>query len=221
MSQASRPSSRSTGLSDDPLENLSAWFQLNQKPILIAVGVVTISAAAIFGYRWMDGNKRTAASNALYKATAPLGEGKLAETAVELQKVVQRFGGTPSGSQAAMMLGQVYYDQLKFAEGIAALEKAKGSAGSAFEASIEALIAVGYEAQSKPEIAARHYALAATASKFPLDKAANQANQARNLTLAGKTAEARKLWEELAKNEDLPFAQEAQVRLGELSGAGK
>jgi predicted negative regulator of RcsB-dependent stress response len=169
----------------------------------------------------MDASKRADASNALYKATAPLQEGKLPETAIELEKVVKRFGGTPSGSQAAMMLGQVYFDQQKYAEGIAALEKSKGAAGSTFEASIEALIAVGYEAQGKFEVAAEHYGRAAAAAKFPLDKGANQANQARNLTLAGKTLESRKIWEELTKNEDLPYAQEAQVRLGELLGAGK
>ena len=64
-------------------------------------------------------------------------------------------------------------------------------------------------------------AKAASAARYPMDKGAHQAAQARNLTSAGKLAEARKLWEELAKNEELPFAQEAQVRLGELAGAGK
>ena len=119
------------------------------------------------------------------------------------------------------MLGQVYYDQQKYTDGVTALEKLKGSVGSGFEASIEALIAVGYESQGKYDLAAEHYGKAASAARFPMDKGANEANQARNLTSAGKTAEARKIWEALTKNEDLPFAQEALVRLGELSGAGK
>ncbi len=218
MSQGSRSSA---GLSDDPFENVTAWFQANQKPILVAVGVVAISAAAIFGYRWMDSGKRNDASTALYRAILPLQQGKAAEAQVELERVVQRFSGTPSGSQAVMLLGQAYFDQQKYPEGIAMLEKAKGAAGGAFAASIEALIAVGYESQGKFELAAEHFAKAANASKFPIDKAANQANQARNFTAAGRSADARKLWEELAKNEDLPFAQEAQVRLGELAGLGK
>jgi hypothetical protein len=37
---------------------------------------------------------------------------------------------------------------------------------------------------------------------------------------AGKNTEARKIWEELAKS-DGPSSQEANVRLGELDGAGK
>lgn len=221
MSQASRSSASTAGLSDDPIENLTSWLQVNQKPIVTIVGVAAISAAAIFGYRWMDGNKRQDASNALYRATVPLQEGKFPQAQVELEKVVKRYAGTPSGSQAALLLSQAYYDLQKYAEGIAALEKAKGSAGSAFQSSMEALIAVGYESQGKFDLAAEHNGKAAASAKFPLDKAANEANQARNLTSAGKTAEARKIWEQLTKLEGLPFAQEAQVRLGELSGLNK
>ncbi len=220
MAQASR-STASSGLSDDPIENLTTWLQLNQKPILAVVGVIALGAAAIFGYRAMDASKRTAANNDLYKATAPMMEGKLPEAQAALEKVAQRYSGTASGSQAALLLAQVFYDQQKFAEGIAALEKAKGSAGSEFGTSVEALIAAGYESQGKFEQAAEHFAKAASAARFPLDKAANQASQARSLTMAGKPADARKIWEELAKQEDLPFAQEAQVRMGELAGAGK
>ena len=221
MAQATRTSSTSVRLSDDPIENASAWLQVNQKPIMIGIGIIAISAAAIFGYRWMDANKRTEANNELYRATAPLAEGRLPEAQTALERVVKRFGGTSSGNQASLLLAQVLYEQKKFAEGIASLEDARGSAGSEFVAPIEAMMGVGYESQGKFDEAAEHYGKAASAAKFPLDRATNQAQQARNLTLAGKPAEARKLWEELAKAEDLPFAQEAQIRLGELAGAGK
>jgi predicted negative regulator of RcsB-dependent stress response len=211
----------SAGLSDDPIENLTGWIQANQKPIVALIGIAAVSAAAIFGYRWLDSSKRVRASDALYRATEPLSQGKLPEAQAALERVVKSYGGTPSGAQAGMLLGQVYYDQQKYPEGIAVLEKLRGSVGRTFEASVEALIAVGYESQGKLDQAAEHYGLAANAAQFPLDKGANHANQARTLTIAGKTAEARKIWEDLTKNEDLPFAQEAQVRLGELAGLGK
>ena len=221
MAQATRTSSTSVGLSDDPIENASAWLQVNSKAITIGIGIIAVSAAAIFGYRWMDANKRTEANNELYRATAPLSEGRFPEAQTALERVVKRFGGTSSGNQASLLLAQVMFEQKKYAEGIASLEQSKGSAGSEFSAAFEAMIAVGYESQGKFDQAAEHYGKAASSAKFPMDRASNQAQQARNLTLAGKSAEARKLWEELAKQEDLPFAQEAQVRLGELAGAGK
>lgn len=209
------------GLSDDPIENISGWLQANQKPILIGVGVVAISVAAVFGYRWMDANKRVEANNELYAATAPMQEGKWPEAQTALQRVAQRFSGTASGAQAVLLLSQVMYEQQKYAEGIAALEKGKGSAGGDFAASFESLIAVGYESQKQFDKAAEHYGRAASAARFKMDKGQHQASQARNLMAAGKTAEAKALWEELAKDESLPFAQEAQVRIGELVGAGK
>lgn len=206
---------------DDPIENLVVWVQANQKSVLTGAVVVALSVAAVYGYRWMDANKRVEANAALYKATEPMMQGQLPAAETALGNVVRRFGGTSSGAQAALLLGQVMYDQKKFAEGIEAMEKAKGSAGSDFEASFEAMIAAGYESESKFEQASEHYAKAASAAKFPMDKAANQAAQARSLVAAGKLSEARAIWEELAKQEDFPFAQEAQVRLGELAGAGK
>ncbi len=221
MAQAPRTTSSAVGLSDDPIENLSGWFQVNQKPILIGIGAVALSVAAIFGYRWMDANKKVAANNELYAATAPMQSGKMPEAQAMLEKVAQKFNGTASGAQAVMLLAQVLYEQKKYPEGIAALEKAKGSAGADFAAPFEALIATGFESQSKFAEAAEHYGKAAAAARFPMDKGAHQAAQARNLTAAGKLAEARALWESLAKDEDLPFAQEAQVRLGELTGTGK
>ncbi len=219
MAQA--PRSSTVGLSDDPIENLTGWLQANQKPILAGIGVVAISVAAVFGYRWMDANKKIDANNELYAATAPMQEGKLPEAQAALQRVAQKFSGTASGAQAVLLLAQVLYEQQKYAEGIAALEKAKGAAGSEFSAPFEAMIATGYESQSKFEQAAEHYGKAAASARFPMDKGAHQAAQARNLMSAGKSAEAKALWAALASQEDLPFAQEAQVRIGELVGAGK
>ena len=219
MAQAPRTST--VGLSDDPIENLTGWLQAYQKPIVIGIGVVAVSVAAIMGYRWMDANKRIDANNELYAATGPMQEGKFPEAQTALQRVAQRYSGTASGSQAVMLLAQVLYEQQKYAEGIAALEKGKGSAGRDFDASFEALIATGYESQSKFEQAAEHYGKAAAAARFPMDKGANQAAQARNLMAAGKLAESKALWEALAKDEGTPFAQEAQVRIGELIGTGK
>ena len=218
---ATRGSSHSSGLSDDPIENVTSWMQLNQKAILAGIGAISVVTLAIVGYRYMDASKRTEASNELYKATAPMAQGKLPEAQAALEKVVKRYDGTSSGSQAALLLAQVLFDQKKYQDGITLLEKARGSAGSDFSASTEALIATGYESLGKHEQAAEHYGLAASAAKFPLDKGSNQASQARSLTTAGKFADARRIWEALSKQEDMPYAQEAQVRLGELAAQGK
>lgn len=221
MAQATRNTGTSAGssasLSDDPIESVTTWLQLNSKPILMAVGGIAVAAAAVMVYRSSTASTREKASAALYAAQTPFVQGKLPEAQKELEKVATRFGSTASGQQAAVLLGQVLYDQNKVDEGIKALEKALAGASPDFKASIEALIAAGYEQKKDMAKAAEHYGKAAAAAPFKGEKYNQQANQARSLMAAGKDEDARKIWEELAKLDGEPIQQEANVRLGELA----
>ncbi len=220
MAQSSRSASSSSSLSDDPMEKLGDWFQSNSRPIGMAVGGVAVAALAIFGYRSYSSGQNSKASTALYAAQAPMAQGNFAEASKTLEKVANGYSGTASGQQAVLLLSQALYEQKKYAEGIASLEKSVGGASADFKASMESMIAVGYELQGKLAEAATHYAKASMAAKFENDKSSYKASEARSLMAAGKNADAKKIWEELAKT-DSPVAQEANVRLGELAGAGK
>jgi predicted negative regulator of RcsB-dependent stress response len=220
MAQSSRSASSSSSLSDDPLEKFGDWLQSNSRPIGMAVGGVAVAALAIFGYRSYSTSQNVKASTALYAAQAPMAQGKIEEATKALDKVATGYSGTASGQQAALLLAQALFDQKKYAEGVASLEKAVGGASADFKASMESMIAVGYELQGKLADAAVHYGKASTAAKFANDKNSYKAFEARSLMAAGKNTEARIIWEELAKS-DGQSAQEANVRLGELAGAGK
>lgn len=221
MAQATRTPGTSAGssasLSDDPIETVTTWFQVNSKPILMAVGGIAVAAAAVLVYRNTTASTREKASAALYQAQAPFTEGKMAEAEKALATVATRYASTASGQQAAILLGQVYFEQKKVDEGIKSLEKALGSSTADFKASIEAMIASGYELKSDMTKAAEHYAKAAAAAQFPADKHSYEAAQARSLMVAGKNAEAKKIWEALALLDGDAMQQEANVRLGELA----
>jgi len=58
--------------------------------------------------------------------------------------------------------------------------------------------------------------LAADVTRFPADKAEYRASAARSYAAAGKVAEAKAIWTDLAKDDTGPMAAEARVRLGEL-----
>lgn len=219
MAQSSRSSSSSASLSDDPMEKLGDWLQVNSRPIGMAVGGIAVVALAVFGYRSYSAGQSTKASTALYAAQAPLSQGKFDEATKALEKVATGYAGTASGQQAALLLAQALFEQKKYAEGIASLEKSVGGASADFKSSMESMIAVGYELQGKLADAASHYAKASAAAKFENDRNSYKAFEARSLMAAGKGAEAKKIWEELAKSET-PAAQEANVRLGELAGSG-
>jgi predicted negative regulator of RcsB-dependent stress response len=216
MAQATR-SVPSAPTSDDPIESISTWLQSNGKLIGGVVAGAAAVAVLIFGYRSYSESTREKASQALYKAQGPFSEGKLDEARAELEKVASRYGSTASGQQASVLMAQVLYEQKKYDDGIKALEKAVGSATADFKASMEAMIAAGYEMKSAWGEAATHYGKAAAASPFAADKHQYEAAQARSLTSGGKLSEARKLWETLSALDGDPVQQEANVRLGELS----
>jgi predicted negative regulator of RcsB-dependent stress response len=219
MAQATRTSAHTAGLSDDPLENASDWFNANRKTITIVVSVIAAVALLIFLYRSMDASKREKASTALAQAQQTLASADPASAESQLERVAKNFSGTAAGHQAVLLLAQVRYDAGKHAEGIAGLESALGSAGDDFKASFEGMIAMGYEAQGKRDEAAAHYAKAADAARFDGEKAGYRASQARQLMAGGKMAEAKPIWEDLLNREDPAYAREAAIRLGEIAGA--
>jgi predicted negative regulator of RcsB-dependent stress response len=217
MAQATRTTTPSASLSDDPIENISTWFQLNSRPIMYGLGAVAVAAAAIFLYRSTAASNREKASAALYAAQGPFSEGKFDEARVALEKVSSRYSGTASGQQAAILLAQVFFEEKKYDEGIKALEGALGSATADFKSSIESMIAAGHELKGNMAEAANHYGKAAAVAQFPADKHTYEAAQARSLMSAGKNAEAKKIWETLAVLDGESVQQEANVRLGELA----
>lgn len=221
MAQAPRSTGSSLDLSEDPIENATAWFRANQKPTLYVLGAVLVTSAAIYLYRATNANTREKASAALYQAEAPLAAGKLAEAQAALQKVATRYASTSAGQQAALLLAQVFFDQKQYDAGIKSLETAAGGASPDFAASMEGLIAMGYDAKGDFGKAAEHFAKASGLAKFALDKGQYRASQARSLMSGNKLDDAKKIWEDLALDEGMAVAQEAKVRLGEIAGSAK
>jgi predicted negative regulator of RcsB-dependent stress response len=222
MAQASRTAPRSSSVyTDDPLENAITWLRIHSKPIALVVGGIVLPAAAIMVYRASEASKRERAFDALYAAQGPISEGKLTEAGSELRKVIQRYGGTSAGQQAVLLLAQLEFEQNRYDEGIAVLQSARGSASREFAASMDALIAAGHEGAGNHDQAAEAFAKAASSAVHASDRAQYEAAQARALMSAGKLTEARAIWSRLAEDESQPVSQEAQVRLGEIIGAGK
>ena len=117
-----------------------------------------------------------------------------------------------------------YYDQQKYADGLAALQHASTSgSATAFAPAIESIMGDGYAQQGKYKEAASHFAAAADRSPYPLEQARLRANAARAYANAGDVAAAVALWRPLAEDPKSGEAQEARLRLGELTAkaAGK
>lgn len=184
---------------------------------IAALGVVAIAGAAGL-YTRSQGIKAERAAQALAEAQRSLGAGNAPLAQTDLQKMVSRYEGTPSAAYGSLLLAQLLYDQGKPAEGLKILTDLERS-GPPKEMlhSVYALLAAGYEQQGKPAAAAARYMSASENAAFELTQANYKADAARAYTAAGNKEQARKLWTELSADPTAPLAQEARVRLGELT----
>ena len=169
--------------------------------------------------------KRRNADRGLNQAKQSISAGNAALAESDLQKVANRYTGTPAGAQAAMLLAQMYFDQAKAPEGLKTLEPYQsGSTSGSSLAAVWVLTGDGQVLSGKPDDAAKSYQKAADATALPGEKAIYLSKSARALMLAGKNEDARKLWERLATDPTaVSVRNEAEVRLGELMAkpAGK
>ena len=202
----------------DTAESFADWARLHTRQL--AIGGVAIAAVAVAAVLYA-GNERSKAGRAeaaLVAAQQPLATNDFAAAERELARVSSQYDGTVGGTQAALLLARVMYEQGKFKEGIAVLEKLDAD-GKQDQVAAQTLIAGGHEGLRQFAEAAKAYEAAAAAAEFPADRDNLRANAARAYGLAGNAAEAKRLWTELAADESGAVAGEARVRLGELAGA--
>jgi tetratricopeptide (TPR) repeat protein len=200
---------------EDRSESVFGWVNDHWRQLLGGAAVIAALAGGVALWERSQGMKSQRAEQALLDAQRSVVSGNLPLAQSDLQKVVDRYEGTPAEARARIVLAQVLYDQGKYGEGIAKLAPAAQSKTDG--AAAEALIAAGYEGEGKFKEAAEHYAKAASLAPLAVDRSAYRASAARSYARAGDVTAAKKIWSELAQEPDGPAAGEARVRLGELS----
>jgi predicted negative regulator of RcsB-dependent stress response len=198
---------------DSPTE----WVMLHKREVTWGVIALAAIVLGLWYYERSQTLRAQRAESQYYQARQAAATGNVLLAASDLQKVATRYEGTRGGAEAALTAAQLMYDQKKYKEGIAVLENAQTKAPEDFKASVHVLKAGGYEELKDFVNAASQYKLAATATRFPADKAQYQAAAARDYMAAGKSDEAKAIWTELGKDDAGPMAAEARVRLGEVS----
>lgn len=201
---------------DDRTEGLMEWAEAHSRHLTIAAVAIVVLAGAGWFYAKSRQVQARNASAALSEAELALTSGNLPLAQSSLQQVVSRYGGTPSGNQARLLLAQVMFDDGRYQEGLAQLQPVVASGDKLVLASAQNLIGAGYEQSGKLVEAAQAYQKAADAAASPAERDTYLASAARALTDAGKSAEARVIWQRLADDPSSPAAAEARVRLGEL-----
>ena len=200
---------------DDHAESAMDWARANGKYLGIAAAAVALAFAGWVVVRQYQSRQANAAESQLSRARQSYAQGNLPLAQTDLRRVITRFGGSAAGSQATMLLAQTYLEQGKADSGLKVLTD--GKAASADKATFEALKGAGLEQKKEYAQAAERYRAAAGLTDVKISKDRYMADAARALGAAGNKAEAAKIWEALAKDETSAFAQEAKVRVGELT----
>ncbi len=202
---------------EDELDILD-WIRANSRWVGIGAAIVVVVAGGLWVYTQSKIKKEQNAAQALFMAKQSMQAGNLVLAQSDLTKLINRYSGTSAGSEGAMILAAIDYDQSKYQEGIAVLEKAASGAPKPMEVQLRTLIGDGYMSLKNAPSAAQEYEKAASISTGVLEKANQRARAARAYAVGGDTAKARQIWSELAEDQTNPsVAAEAKVRLGELT----
>lgn len=201
----------------DRSESAAEWLVLHKQRVILGVVAIAVLFVGAWFYRRSSQIKETRAETAYFQARQGMLSGNAPLAITDLRTVTTRYEGTTGAALAALTMAQLLYDQGKYREGIAELDKAANSRPEELAPSIYALRAAGYEGLKQFDQAAAEYQAAAEVTRFPNDAATFKASAARALTTAGKPDAARAIWAELAADPDGSMVSEARVRLGELT----
>jgi len=207
--QPSHPMSRG---SDD---RAGDWVRANGRVLGAAVGLVVV--AGLGGLLWQSSERSKAerAERAFFEAQAATQAGPAA-TERAMRPLTTRYAGTAGGAQAALLLVQSLYDQGKYQEGLAVLDRSDMPAE--FAAGGRLLRAAGLEGAGRPAEAAKVYEqLAAEEGIVARRRDELRAAAARAYQLAGDRAAALRLWQQIVQDGGSGLVDEARVRVGELS----
>ena len=204
----------------DRAQTLLDWTRVNSTALSIGAVVVLVAAGVYWFYSRSRQIQAENAAKALMNAKQSMSAGNIPLAQNDLQSVYSRYGSTPAGVEAAMLLAQLDYDAGKYQDGLTVLQKASGSSAAAdVQATILSLEGDGYAQMKQLAKAGKAYEdAAAAAGGMQTEHAFLAAKAPRTYAEAGDTAKARDLWTRLAKDPNTQaVAAEARVRLGELT----
>jgi predicted negative regulator of RcsB-dependent stress response len=200
---------------DESSESAIEWVRQHARQVGIGAIVVAALAGVFWVVRTQNAGNEATASRQLVAAQRSVGAGNLPLAAADLRKLVDRYGSTRSGAEAQVLLAQVELQQGRTAEAMKVLDEI--GSGGPHAASVHALRAAALEQTGKPAEAAEEYLKASRANALQGEAESLKADAARAYLVAGKKAEALKIWQEMASNPASVLYNEALLRVGELT----
>lgn len=204
-------------------ESFVDWFHINSRMISIGALVVVVIAFVFWFVQRQALNETISSDKQLLTAKQSLNSGNAPLAEADLKKVVDKYADRPAGTEAGLLLAQLKIDKGDYQGAVTELKSLSGKVSSGPNAApIRGLLGDAVAQLGKPADAAAEYQKAAGLASGPNAKGFWMAKAGRAYLDAGKTADARKIFEDLAAQHDNEaIATEARVRLGELTAGSK
>ncbi|HEX6559848.1 MAG TPA: tetratricopeptide repeat protein [Longimicrobiales bacterium] len=200
----------------------SVWARHHGRILAIGGGLL-VAAVAIFAYvRHFNAQAEDRASTELTIVRQEALSGNTQLAARDLSAFVQKYGKTPSGDEARLMLAQMYLQSAQPAKAIETIKPLASNPGKGNGASAALIMAAGYEDSKQLDRAEQTYLSVADKARFGFEKREALDRAAMLRMSRGNTAGAAELYERALKT--LPANDEQrtvyEMRIAEVRAAG-
>jgi predicted negative regulator of RcsB-dependent stress response len=202
----------------------SSWANRNRQKVTIAAVAFIVAILALIWYSHYRSTMADKATTELTRVRATVQSGNTQLAISDLQKYIDRFGGTKTADEARLMLAQQYLISSQPQKAVDIIKPAADNPGTAAGAQASLLLAQAYEAAKSSENAEKEYLALADKAPYLYMKQDALDNAARLNMQRDNPAGAADLLQRLLDitPETAPERDVFNLRLGEaLIAAGK
>lgn len=205
----------------DPVDVAFEWIKRHRNPLIAAAAIVVAVGFSVWFFLTAQQRKEAFAAAELANSRAVAAAGNLALAASDLEQLVNSYGGTTAGEEAAILLAQIRLTE-KQPDAAAAVIRRLIDAGpsSQFLAPAYGLLGNALDESGDLAGAAQAYLDASQAAWYDFLGAEYLLDAARMYEMLGDTTTAISTYRRIVSDYDKPGAQqsvvEARVRLSEL-----
>lgn len=197
------------------------WAERNQQIITVALVIVAIAIAGLLYYRSYRRSLGDQAAQQLEMIYQTVAMADVEGARTELGTFIERFGGTPYGAEARLLLGDLYLRDGSPQQALAVLRPLGESPREPIELQAAMLLAAAYEQDNQPEEAERTYLAVADRSELDFEVREAVAGAARIRAARGDVDGAMQLYQRAldALEENDPNRGLFEMRIEELRAA--
>ena len=220
---ARRPLAPAAG--DDPViakvAEASAWTRKNSRAVVIGLIVLAIAVFAAIYYFNYRGQMRARAATELLEVRQTAAGGDVPTAISALEGYIDRFGSTPSGDEARLLLAQLQLSTGNAAQAAEVVRPVAGASDPLLATSAGLLLAGALEASGQPEQAEQAYLRVAGDAEMEFQQREALEDAARIRVERGDRAGAVELYDRLISltEEDSPDRDVYEMRRTEITAA--